>query len=80
MASVRHDSALEEAAAALNLKGVKMSDILAATDARRRRSGSRSYHRSAVGRRRPRVDGADGRKLERKKTMRELAQEEAVEA
>ena len=47
MTSVQHDSALEEAAAALNLKGVKMSNILAATEreeAKKRKP--ELYHRS----------------------------------
>ena len=47
MTSIQHDSALEEAAAALNLKGVKMSDILAATEreeAKKRKP--ELYHRS----------------------------------
>ena len=83
MTSVQHDSALEEAAAALNLKGVKMSDILAATEreeAKKRKP--ELYHRSDTS-----VDAGlastapTGAKLERKKTMAELAQEEeAAEA
>jgi hypothetical protein len=83
MTSIQHDSALEEAAAALNLKGVKMSDILAATEreeAKKRKP--ELYHRSDTS-----VDAGlastapTGAKLERKKTMRELAQEEeAAEA
>ena len=83
MTSIQHDSALEEAAAALNLKGVKMSDILAATEreeAKKRKP--ELYHRSDTS-----VDAGlastapTGAKLERKKTMCELAQEEeAAEA
>ena len=75
MTSIQHDSALEEAAAALNLKGVKMSDILAATEreeAKKRKP--ELYHRSDTS-----VDAGlastapTGAKLERKKTMRESA-------
>ena len=82
MTSVQHDSALEAPAAALNLKGVKMSDILAATEREEAKKRKPELLRSDTS-----VDAGlastapTGAKLERKKTMRELAQEEeAAEA